>query len=129
MSEPKSRAIDSPRPTVLRKHGGQKAARLGGDGYRHSKQGMDQIAEAALSNAGDEIFNQSIKDAGIYDEIWQAFALSLPVKITSVQGDQRTYCNAFALGAVTSRDGTTAYWIKLDFDGKLSGYTCEVPTS
>lgn len=58
----------------------------------------------------DEIFIQAIKDAGIYDEIWQAFAVFLPVKTTGVQGDQRTHSNAVALRAVTSQDGMTADW-------------------
>ncbi|MFS7941853.1 putative GMP synthase (glutamine-hydrolyzing) [Helianthus anomalus] len=58
----------------------------------------------------DEIFIQAIKDAGIYDEIWQAFAVFLPVKTTGVQGDQRTHSNAVALRAVTSHDGMTADW-------------------
>ncbi|KAI3693624.1 hypothetical protein L1987_76572 [Smallanthus sonchifolius] len=58
----------------------------------------------------DEIFIQAIKDAGIYDQIWQAFAVFLPVKTTGVQGDQRTHSNAVALRAVTSQDGMTADW-------------------
>ncbi|KVH90092.1 Asparagine synthase [Cynara cardunculus var. scolymus] len=58
----------------------------------------------------DEIFIQAIKDAGIYDVIWQAFAVFLPIKTTGVQGDQRTHSNAVALRAVTSQDGMTADW-------------------
>uniref|UniRef100_UPI001CB8930E GMP synthase [glutamine-hydrolyzing]-like n=1 Tax=Erigeron canadensis TaxID=72917 RepID=UPI001CB8930E len=58
----------------------------------------------------DEIYIQAIKDAGIYDEIWQAFAVFLPIKTTGVQGDQRTHSNAVALRAVTSKDGMTADW-------------------
>ncbi|KAG5593221.1 hypothetical protein H5410_043735 [Solanum commersonii] len=63
----------------------------------------------------DEIFIQSIKDAGIYDEIWQAFAVFLPVKTVGVQGDQRTHSHAVALRAVTSQDGMTADWYYFDF--------------
>ena len=58
----------------------------------------------------DEIFIQSIKDAGIYDEIWQAFAVFLPVQTVGVQGDQRTHSHVVALRAITSEDGMTANW-------------------
>ena len=58
----------------------------------------------------DEIFIQSIKEAGLYDKIWQAFAVFLPVKTVGVQGDQRTHGHAVALRAVTSEDGMTADW-------------------
>ncbi|XP_062074329.1 uncharacterized protein LOC133778423 [Humulus lupulus] len=65
----------------------------------------------------DEIFVQSIKDAGLYDVIWQAFAVFLPVRTVGVQGDQRTHGHAVALRAVTSEDGMTADWYP--FDGKF----------
>jgi GMP synthase PP-ATPase subunit len=58
----------------------------------------------------DEIFVQAIKDAGLYDIIWQAFAVFLPVQTVGVQGDQRTHTNAVALRAITSEDGMTADW-------------------
>lgn len=58
----------------------------------------------------DEIFIQSIKDAGIYDLIWQAFAVFLPIRSVGVQGDQRTHSHVVALRAVTSQDGMTADW-------------------
>ncbi|XP_052114565.1 uncharacterized protein LOC107479934 [Arachis duranensis] len=58
----------------------------------------------------DEIFIQSIKDAGLYDEIWQAFAVFLPIRSVGVQGDQRTHSHVVALRAVTSQDGMTADW-------------------
>ncbi|RWR80511.1 GMP synthase glutamine-hydrolyzing [Cinnamomum micranthum f. kanehirae] len=58
----------------------------------------------------DEIFIQSIKDAGLYDSIWQAFAVFLPVRTVGVQGDQRTHSYVVALRAVTSEDGMTADW-------------------
>ncbi|XP_059641294.1 uncharacterized protein LOC132283372 [Cornus florida] len=62
----------------------------------------------------DEIFIQSIKDAGLYDSIWQALAVFLPVKSVGVQGDQRTHSNVVALRAVTSQDGMTADWYYFD---------------
>jgi GMP synthase PP-ATPase subunit len=58
----------------------------------------------------DEIFVQAIKDAGLYDTIWQAFAVFLPVQTVGVQGDQRTHSHAVALRAITSEDGMTADW-------------------
>lgn len=62
----------------------------------------------------DEIFIQSIKDAGIYDSIWQAFAVFLPIKSVGVQGDQRTHSHVVALRAVTSQDGMTADWFNFE---------------
>jgi len=62
----------------------------------------------------DDIFVQAIKDAGLYDKIWQAFAVFLPVQTVGVQGDQRTHSNAVVLRAITSEDGMTADWYYFD---------------
>lgn len=62
----------------------------------------------------DEIFIQSIKEAGLYDSIWQAFAVFLPVRSVGVQGDQRTHSHVVALRAVTSQDGMTADWYNFE---------------
>lgn len=62
----------------------------------------------------DEIFIQSIKDAGIYDSIWQAFVVFLPIRSVGVQGDQRTHSHVVALRAVTSQDGMTADWYNFE---------------
>lgn len=61
----------------------------------------------------DAIFIEEIVSAGIYDEIWQAFAVFLPVRTVGVMGDNRTYDNVVALRAVTSTDGMTADWAKI----------------
>ncbi len=70
----------------------------------------------------DDIFISSIKQAGLYQEIWQAFAVLLPVKTVGVMGDQRTYENVLALRAVTASDGMTAeyYHFEHEFLGKVA---------
>jgi len=64
----------------------------------------------AILREADTIYLQEIRDAGLYDEIWQAFAVILPVRSVGVMGDGRTYDYVLALRAVTSTDGMTADW-------------------
>ncbi len=63
----------------------------------------------------DEIYIEELKTHNIYNEIWQAFAVLLPIKTVGVMGDARTYENVIALRAVTSTDGMTADWYPLDY--------------
>jgi GMP synthase (glutamine-hydrolysing) len=64
----------------------------------------------------DAIYLEEIREAELYDDIWQAFAVLLPVKSVGVMGDFRTYANVVALRAVTSRDGMTADWYPFPHD-------------
>lgn len=64
----------------------------------------------------DEIYIGKIKEYDLYEKIWQAFTVLLPVQTVGVMGDQRTYENVLALRAVTSVDGMTADWYRFDHD-------------
>jgi GMP synthase (glutamine-hydrolysing) len=64
----------------------------------------------------DAIYLQELRDAGLYDEIWQAFAVLLPVKTVGVMGDGRTYDHVLGLRAVTSVDGMTADFFRFPWD-------------
>ena len=68
----------------------------------------DHAREAGVAARADAIFLEEIRAAGLYDAIWQAFAVLLPVRTVGVMGDGRTYDHACALRAVTSTDGMTA---------------------
>jgi GMP synthase (glutamine-hydrolysing) len=64
----------------------------------------------------DQIYLEEIRNAGLYDAIWQAFAVLLPVRTVGVMGDERTYDYACALRAVTSVDGMTADYFPFDHE-------------
>ncbi len=64
----------------------------------------------------DYIFISSLKKAGLYDQVWQAGSIFLPVQSVGVMGDERTYENAVALRAVSSTDGMTADWVHLPYE-------------
>ena len=61
----------------------------------------------------DAIFVSEIRDQGLYDRMWQAFCVLLPVRTVGVMGDIRTYAEVIALRAVESPDGMTADWVRL----------------
>ena len=64
----------------------------------------------------DKIYIDSLRAAGLYDKVWQAGAILLPVKSVGVMGDERTYESCVALRAVTSTDGMTADWVHLPYE-------------
>jgi GMP synthase (glutamine-hydrolysing) len=64
----------------------------------------------------DHIFIQGLRDNGLYDQVWQAGVILLPIKSVGVMGDERTYENAVALRAVISTDGMTADWSHLPYE-------------
>lgn len=64
----------------------------------------------------DDIFISEIRNAGLYNQIWQALADLLPVKSVGVQGDERTYREVCTLRAVTSEDAMTADWYRMPYD-------------
>jgi GMP synthase (glutamine-hydrolysing) len=70
----------------------------------------------SLLQEADEIVVNEIKAAGLYRQIWQSFAVLLPVKSVGVMGDQRTYAYTCAIRAVHSEDGMTADWVPLPYE-------------
>jgi GMP synthase (glutamine-hydrolysing) len=79
---------------------------------------LSDVTPAALETLrkADVIYLEEIREAGLYDEIWQAFAVFLPIRSVGVMGDYRTYDNVVALRAVTSTDGMTADWFPFPHD-------------
>jgi GMP synthase (glutamine-hydrolysing) len=69
-----------------------------------------------LVRRADAIVEEEIRSAGIYNQMWQAFAVLLPVSAVGVMGDERTYENVVAIRAVNSSDGMTADWVQLPYD-------------
>ena len=70
----------------------------------------------ALLQEADDIFIQGLKRHNLYDDVWQAAVILLPIKSVGVMGDERTYEKVVALRAVTSTDGMTADWVKLPYE-------------
>jgi GMP synthase (glutamine-hydrolysing) len=79
---------------------------------------LGELTERRLEvlRAADAIVIEELRSSGQYDNVWQAFAVLLPVKTVGVQGDERTYEETCAVRAVQSIDGMTADWAKLPHD-------------
>jgi GMP synthase (glutamine-hydrolysing) len=67
----------------------------------------------AILQEADARAMEEMRNAGLYDDIWQAFAVLLPIKTVGVMGDERTYENVVVVRAVDSLDGMTAHWFKM----------------
>lgn len=78
--------------------------------------------KVAILQEADYLFIQGLRDWGLYDKVWQAGVILLPVQSVGVMGDERTYERAVALRAVTSTDAMTADWAHLPYEflGKIS---------
>ena len=76
----------------------------------------------AILREADAVLLEEIRREGLYDKLWQSFAVLLPVRSVGVMGDQRTYANAIAIRCVQSEDGMTADWVPLppDLLGRLA---------
>ncbi len=72
--------------------------------------------KVAVLQEADHIFIEGLREWGLYDKVWQAGVILLPVQSVGVMGDERTYERAVALRAVTSTDAMTADWAHLPYD-------------
>ncbi len=102
-------ALEIP-PAILHRHpfpGPGLAIRIISD---VTKEKLDLLKEA------DHIFIEGLKEHNLYDTVWQAFVVLLPVQSVGVMGDERTYENVIALRAVGSTDGMTADWSHLPYE-------------
>jgi len=81
-----------------------------------TKERLDLLREV------DKRVLEEITAAGLYEQVWQSFAVLLPIKSVGVMGDERTYENVVAIRCVTSLDGMTADWVKLPYEllGRIS---------
>ncbi len=72
--------------------------------------------KVTMLQEADALFIQGLRDHGLYDDVWQAGVMLLPVNSVGVMGDERTYEKCVALRAVTSTDGMTADWVHLPYE-------------
>ena len=81
-----------------------------------------QLLHPKVRQEADKIYIDNLKEAGLYDKVWQAGAILLPIQSVGVMGDERTYEKVVALRAVSSTDGMTADWAALPAEvlGRIS---------
>jgi GMP synthase (glutamine-hydrolysing) len=93
--------------------------------YRHPFPGpglairiLGEVTEdkVRLLQEADAVYTRALRESGLYDSVWQAGTILLPVKSVGVMGDERTYEFTVALRAVTSVDGMTADWAHLPYE-------------
>ena len=101
------RELDLPTPSSA-------AIRSRARASRSAVPGRSRREKLDILRVADEIFIEEIRRAGLYDDIWQAFAVLLPVRTVGVMGDFRTYDFVVGLRAVTSTDGMTADFYPFD---------------
>lgn len=103
-------------PTILGRHP------FPGPGLAIRILGEITTEKVALLQDVDHIFIEGLRNNNLYDQVWQAGAMLLPVQSVGVMGDERTYESVVALRAVTSTDGMTADWVHLPYEflGKIS---------
>jgi GMP synthase (glutamine-hydrolysing) len=79
---------------------------------------LGEVTRERLSvlREADAVLLEEIRDAGLYESLWQSFCVLLPVQSVGVMGDDRTYESVAAIRAVTSRDAMTADWARLPYD-------------
>lgn len=97
-------------PTILGRHP------FPGPGLAIRVLGEVTPERVATLQAADRIYLEELRSHGLYDQIWQAFSVLLPVSTVGVMGDERTYENVLALRAVTSVDGMTADWAHIPYE-------------
>jgi GMP synthase (glutamine-hydrolysing) len=79
---------------------------------------LGEVTEERLSilRSADAVVLEEIRAAGLYDKVWQSFAVLLPIRTVGVMGDERSYEHVIALRVVDSIDGMTANWVPLPAD-------------
>ena len=79
---------------------------------------LGEVTEDRLKvlREADVIVLDEIRSAGLYEKVWQSFAVILPIRTVGVMGDERSYENVIALRIVDSQDGMTANWVPLPAD-------------
>jgi GMP synthase (glutamine-hydrolysing) len=97
-------------PTILGRHP------FPGPGLGIRILGEVSAEKVAILQEVDAIFINGLKEEGLYNDVWQAGAIFLPIQSVGVMGDERTYENAVALRAVSSTDGMTADWCHLPYE-------------